>query len=489
MRSVYLNKAVFVLSVGILLVSCCDKNDGNGETYINLETKEVLFDTEGGTLELSFKTSAEWTAVMYHTSEKWCTINKSSGGKGKAVLVISADENESFDERNTAVQIRCKDISEKVIITQKQKNAILLSSNRVEIDHEGGDRLITVKSNVDYECAVETGSDWISIAQVSETKGLDENTLCLKISKNNQFEKRQGVVFVSSDSLRERIDVYQASSIPKMILSANELVAKSAGDTLKVEVTSNCDYSCSLPELDWISETESGKQSAFTHYFALTPNVTSQSRTVTIVFTNLYNGSKEELTIIQLPKNAITTARSLYNLNTDRKEILLKLNSNVDFDVDVPADWIHVNIKDTSEPLSFYDISMVVDENTTHYAREAFVSFYTVELVQRVLIRQDGRSDHIKAVISHEASGVNVNIGGDKLYGFVDWDDGKRDDLIQQNQHVYSDTVSRSLTMDCWGANSIELPSLTGISSIEIYVNGNQNGNAENFVVEKKSWD
>lgn len=472
----------------MLPASCLDKSE-EGETYIELQSEEVLLDSRGGSVELSFKTSAEWTAVPYHTVGNWCTVNKTSGGKGSSTLIITASSNESYYERNTAIKIQCKDISRKIVITQKQKDAILVSSNKVEIGQEGGTRPLTVTANVDYECIVESGSDWISVVEEPKTKGIDTCGFYLEIAPNKYFEKRQGLVVVRSEQMVERIDVYQTGSVPFLLLSENEHVAKSSGDTVKIEVASNCDYLCELPELDWIYETESGLQSLYTHYFALKPNDSPQSRTVTVVFTNLYNGNKENLIITQLPKNAITTARSEYNLNTSKKEILLRLNSIVDFEVDIPVDWIHLSKRDSSKPYAYYDYLMVVDENKTQDMREAYVTFYNVESAQRVIVRQDGRSDYLKVVIRHYSPELAATVSGGKVYGYVDWGDGNRDDLILSNKHSYADTTDRCVTLDCWGVNSFKLPSLTNISQVEIFVNGKQNGSAESFVVDRKNWD
>lgn len=476
-----------LLCLGLLLVSCRDKDEDGGETFINLQSKEILFDANGGSLEVPFSTSADWAVVMYYTPGNWCTTNKTAGSKGNSVLVITASENKTNYERNTAIRITCKEKTEKIIVTQKQKDAILLSSNKVEVDRNGGERIIVVNANVDYECTVESGSEWITVQPA--TKGMISSDFSLKIAPNHTFEKRQGIVIVKAESISERIDIYQAASVPELILSENLHIAKSTGDTVKVEVKSNCDYSCNLPELDWISETESGMQSQFTHYFAIKPNETRMSRTATVIFTNLYNGDKEELTITQLPEHAITTARSEYNLNPSKKEILLRLNSNVDFNVDVPVNWIHVSQKETTEPLKFYDISMVVDENKTHEPREAFVTFYTVELIQRVVVRQDGRSDYVKAVIQHHSPDLKTSVSGSKLYGFVDWGDGNSDNLNTSNTHTYSDTIDRYVKIDCWGISSFKLPSLTNVSSVAIYVNGDSEAGAEDFVVEKRGWD
>ena len=481
------HKVFCLLCLGLLLLSCQDKDEDGGETFINLQSKEILFDAKGGSVEVPFSTSADWTALTFYAPGNWCTINKSSGSKGNSVLVINVSANRTTDERNTAIRITCKEKTEKIIVTQKQKDALLLSSNKVEIGHNGDEKTIIVDANVDYECTVESGSDWITVQP--ETKGMKSSNIILKIAPNLAFEKRQGIVIVKAESLSERIDIYQAASVPELILSENVHIAKSTGDTVKVEVKTNCDYSCKLPELDWISETESGKQSLYTHYYAIKPNETKMSRTVTVIFTNLYNGTTEKLTITQLPEHAITTARSEYNLNPSKKEILLRLNSNVDFNVDVPVNWIHVSQKETTEPLKFYDISMVVDENTTHEQREAFVTFYTVELIQRVIVRQDGRSDYVKAVIQHHSTDLKTSVSGSKLYGFVDWGDGNSDNLNTTNTHTYSDTIDRYVKIDCWGISSFKLPSLTNVSSVTIFVNRDGDGSAENFVVEKRGWD
>ena len=68
-----------------------------------------------------------------------------------------------------------------------------------------------VKTNVDYTVTInETDKKWIK--QVgSNTRALSSSTLTFDISPNEEYEKREGVIYITNGELTETVHVYQAS--------------------------------------------------------------------------------------------------------------------------------------------------------------------------------------------------------------------------------------------------------------------------------------
>lgn len=96
---------LFPLFILLLFVVCSCKDDNNDPTppepssEITISSSENLkpvLSQEGGTVSISFTTTADWTASLVNTrAESWITVTPSSGSKGKNEITITATTNET----------------------------------------------------------------------------------------------------------------------------------------------------------------------------------------------------------------------------------------------------------------------------------------------------------------------------------------------------------------------------------------------------------
>ena len=91
--------------------------------------------------------------------ESWITVAPSSGSKGNNEITITTTANETYDERNATVVLKCGSASKNIVVTQKQKDALTVTSSKYEVDSKGGNISVEVKANINFE--VEVKSDWI----------------------------------------------------------------------------------------------------------------------------------------------------------------------------------------------------------------------------------------------------------------------------------------------------------------------------------------
>ena len=104
---------LFPLFILLLFVVCSCKDDNNDPilpepspeiTIPSSENLNPVLSQEGGTVSISFTTTADWTASLINTrAESWITVTPSSGSKGKNEITITATTNETYDERNATV--------------------------------------------------------------------------------------------------------------------------------------------------------------------------------------------------------------------------------------------------------------------------------------------------------------------------------------------------------------------------------------------------
>lgn len=168
-------------------------------------TAPVLAQNEGSAT-VTFTSTDSWTIeVTEGRSASWCSVTPTSGNKGTNTLTISATANDTFDDRNAKVTIRTETLSISFVVTQKQKDAIVVAQNEYTIDAIGGDLRFEVNSNVDFKVA--TSVDWIK--QNTGSRGLVGKALSLVIEKNEKAESREGAIVITYQDLKQTIKVIQ----------------------------------------------------------------------------------------------------------------------------------------------------------------------------------------------------------------------------------------------------------------------------------------
>lgn len=342
-----------LLACLMLLVACSD-DKVEDETTITLppetETlfeKGVDFTTSAGTQSLEFTATENWniTAATTRNGEKWYQVYPTSGGPGKAEISISVEDNDSYDERSVAITINAGKTKKTLMVAQKQKNALLISSERREVKQEGGTIDVEVEANVEYKAIIaDDCQSWIKPAASTTTRGLKASTISFKIEMNGEREKREGEIYITDGTLTETVKVYQYGG-DVILLNENEYPVGDKGETIKVELRSNCEYGITMPDVSWIKEaTMSRGMSSHTIYYTISPNDANESRRARIIFYNKDNTAiADTLTVIQAQKDAVVIDNKNIELKTPNDTIMgIDVNANVDVEIH-PADtcqWI-----------------------------------------------------------------------------------------------------------------------------------------------------
>ena len=201
--------------------SCSDNNEEQRTPTPSItlegESTQLLFGTSGGSLSVSFEASVAWTAEV---DQSWCRVSPASGQAGHVSVMVTADENDTYDERNAKLTLAAGGVSKTLVIVQKQKDALTVTSNRVDVDSDGGEIAVEIKANVTFEYEVEeAASEWIVPI---ETKALTTTNLRFSVAANENAEKREGRIVVRSGEMEETVTVYQGGYTPTLVLSQNE---------------------------------------------------------------------------------------------------------------------------------------------------------------------------------------------------------------------------------------------------------------------------
>ena len=344
-----MKKLLFLLLSVFLCISCSDDNTTTdeptpnpGEPQIEIPATSLTpnFKSEGGESTIEFTAKSDWSVSVVNTrAESWCSVSPLSGKAGKASLTIRTAANETYDERNATITLRAGTDSKNIIVTQKQKDALLVSSSKIEMKKEGGEFTIEVKANVTFSHSIDEGTDWISAA-TADTRGLTTTQLKFSVSANTSVHKREAGITVTDGTLSERITVYQEGEEPQLTATASQQTFGPEGGTLKIEINSNVDYETLLPDASWITEDQARNQSTHTLYFTISPNETYDNRQADIVFKDKESELADTVRVMQLQKDALVFSDEVIQVPGEENRLKIRFRRNIDFKVDVTANWI-----------------------------------------------------------------------------------------------------------------------------------------------------
>ena len=448
------NNIYNLLSLFMLLLSvvCSCKDDNNEPTppepssEITIPSSENLnpvLSQEGGTVSISFTTTADWTASLVNTrAESWITVTPNSGSKGKNEITITATTNETYDERNATVVLKCGSDSKNIVVTQKQKDALTVTSSKYEVASKGGNISVEVKANINFE--VEVKADWIKQVKSSNTRALTTSNLNFTIEPNETGDKREGEIIIKSGELSETVKVYQGFE-NFITLTQKDFTIPEEGGNVDIEIKSTLDYEVKmLSDVDWITEIQSRAVSTHTHHYTVSPNDTYDSREVKIVFYDPKDKNvADTVTIYQLQKDAIVLAQDEYIMEAKGGELDFTVSANVEFKVSVSADWIE---QISTRGLIDKRLKFVVKENTSDENRETVITISNDKLEQHIKVIQKGKNifsiKQKEYTVSAAGEQIRVEVTATGKYSIqmpeVDWIAEVTTKATVTNTHVFT---------------------------------------------------
>lgn len=395
-----MKRNLFVLPVlGLLLMLCQGCSEDKEENppapespSITVESEEDIpvFDTAGGTLALTFTTTSDWTASVDGAASGWLSVSPASGEAGTHTLSLVTTANDSYDERNASVTITSGSVKKTITVTQKQKDALILTSNKVELEAEGGDFSIELQANVEVTYEIESGAQtWLT--PVARSRGLTSSFLAFHAEANEEAEARQAVIkLAGGNGLTEEVTVYQIGTGPTLLLSQSEYIVSSAGETIQVELRSNTAYEIEMPGVDWLRKNSSRSLSTYTHYFIVDPNETYDARSAVIRFIDRENGIEQTVTVTQMQRDAIVVAQNVYQIGVEGGALDFAVQANVDFTVSTNADWItQVETRGLTERMLCFDVA----PNEGEEMREAAITLESGSATQIIKVQQFGKTE------------------------------------------------------------------------------------------------
>ena len=411
---------VCFLCCSIGLYSCSNDDEASIEPQISITgsddyfLKGVTFTSNTGEETLSFISNVDWAITVANTAngEKWCTVTPNSGKAGENAVKIKVDANDGVDDRSVSLTLRAGELTKTILVTQKQKDALTLTSNKFEVAKNGGTINIEVKSNVDFEVIIpENCKNWIT--QSAKTRGLSTHNLSFNISPSEEYDKREGEIIIQSGKLSETVHVYQTGE-GTLLLTKNEFSVSDRGEDIVVEVKSNFDFDVKMPNVDWVKEAAKTRgMSSHTLYYTIAKNESYDSREAEIIYYDKNSDVADTLKIIQMHKDAIILSQKNIEIDAKGGEFEVVLEANTNFEIQLPSNVNWITERAITRGLIKHKRYFAIKENTEYNERKAQIVFKNTEnmVADTLIVRQVAA----KLNINIEEAGTLSSIIGDKL--------------------------------------------------------------------------
>lgn len=461
------------LIIGILwsaafLLSACSDDPENRQPEAPTITfdkgQQLVFETAGGQADVHFTSTAAWTAEI---DQDWCSVTPTRGDAMSSVVTLTVTANETPDERNATLILKSGTATARMTFVQKQKDALTVTSNRVEVDAEGGEVTIEVKANIAFDCQVdEKAAEWLAAVQ---TRSMTSTQLRFTAAANESFDKREGKIVIRSGELSETVTVYQAGEQPGVMLTQDEYTVGSEGGIVTVELRSNVPFQMQmLDDVAWLTEAVTRSFSTYTRRFEVAPNEDYDFRSARIAFFNEESGVADTVTITQVQKDAILVAQEEYTVDAMGGTLDFSVNTNVDFQVELSAEWIRQPA--STRTLMEVPLSFIIDLNPGTESREAVITLSAGELQQSIKVVQPGRQDRGWLRITHVNStfGIPLFYGTYFSYGRIYWGDGQEEAYQEKAVHSYQGGGTHTVSIELLGAEEVRLPDLVGVTDLDL---------------------
>lgn len=435
---------------------------GPAEASLSGGTLSLDFPASAGSASVDLEASGKWTASFVNDRAKdWCTLSATNGKKGVATLTVSVSENGDYDQRSATINFVCGDVKRSIIVTQKQRDALLVTSNRLEIGAEGGNVSAEVKTNISFSCEVAAeDADWIKLVQ---TKSLETKTLVFQVSENTRTAQREGTVRISSSLGQELIKIYQKAMVPSIVLGSTSATLSSDAATFEVEVSSNVDVTVRMPsDAPWLKEMKTKSMSTNRYVFSVDANAGHEAREAKIEFVCPSENLSESFLVHQAQKDAVVISGNSFEMEAEGGILEIKIGHNINYSISVRNKWIHnPTTKSFVEDVLLFE----VEANPSVNPREGTISVTSSLGSELITVKQKGQEPYFRIIppesdtVSYEAGNFTIyiahNVGFRNHYGgtmdiggnFLTWENRYTDisDTLTQMSVSYSLNKTRNV--------------------------------------------
>ena len=283
---------------------------------IVLTSNNVPVPAAGGSVQV--EVSSNVTVEMAITAGgEWLTED-ATRAMSSHTYYFNATENTSTDPRVGEITFTNQEngLSEKVTVTQMQKNALVVAPAVMEIGASGGTLEIEVSHNTDFEVAIR--ENWIS-RQDNGTKAMVTDKLIFTVQANETYDPRENEITFTAGDLVQKVTVRQDAAQGFIPGFESSYTVSANARTLMLSADANVPVEA-VSQVNWIRVAESTRGlEPHTIVLEIAANTAESRRSGTVTVSAPSIDKTQTVTVTQLANGEI------YIPDANFLQLLLKL--------------------------------------------------------------------------------------------------------------------------------------------------------------------
>ncbi|MEA5005448.1 MAG: M64 family metallopeptidase [Rikenellaceae bacterium] len=260
----------------LLVLAACQKD----EDTLSLSTSNINITDDTYVSQIIITSNTAWSISG---GEGWVTYSPSSGS-GTATVTVTVAKNTSDNSRSTNLTVTAGSLTQTIAVSQKQKDALILTKSLEAFPNSGGSSKIELKSNISYNVTIPATATWLTLTQ---TKAMSTYEYSLQVSQNTTLSSRSAKIIFKdkASNLSDTLEVFQDGPEQISLTTKNFYVSK-IGATISFDLTHNVEYEMTMSSgVDWISTAATKATSTRNYSFVISQNNTGNDRYANIIFT------------------------------------------------------------------------------------------------------------------------------------------------------------------------------------------------------------
>ena len=302
-----MKRASIIVLVMLSFLGCSKKDELDNlkkEIEFKLSKDVVNLANIQGSATINVTSAGDWHAVVENGAE-WISLTPSSG-KGNGPIRISVSKNTLDETRKGKVKVT-QDIAGTTLSKELEVNQlgadpdILIEYAQDEIPFEGGELVVNVTANIDWDVAIDTATKWIKIKPEAitkvEAKVSAVTKQCTLIISPNADVKRSAKVLIRAKGgyvLNRTVQITQKESVAFLSVPQDEFIIPYRYETLSIPVDLGqyaTKYTISADQ-DWVTWDEKASTSKLIVLKVKENNLSDLPRTVNINIKNVTLNAK-----------------------------------------------------------------------------------------------------------------------------------------------------------------------------------------------------
>ncbi len=220
----------------------------------------------------------------------------------------------------------------------------------------------TISFSTNYSWTAASSETWLTISPSKGEAG--EHSIRISASANTEYETRTATVTISSQGVSQTVSVSQAEN-NGFVLSTTSFEIGSNGDTIKIPVSANVDYSVEVDKdcESWLSVAKTKGLSSYNIELTATKNDSYDKRIGTIKVK--YNSQEVNVTVTQSQLEEMIVGTTSFEIGSKGGELKIPVISSIEYTADVleNSSWIKV-ISTQTKGLDEYFLVLSIDANS-----------------------------------------------------------------------------------------------------------------------------